>query len=1000
MDSAPIGGPVAARKVVTALFCDVAGSTALGELLDAEVLQSVLSRYFGLAAAVIERHGGTVEKFIGDAVMAVFGVPLLHEDDAVRACRAAHELLAELPRLNDELERDFATRLELRVGVNSGEVAAVAGQLLATGDAVNVAARLEQAAEPGQILIGAATLALAGEAVVVEPLAPLELKGKSRLVQAYRLIAVDPGRPRAALHLDVPMVGRANERERLDEAFRDAVARQACRLVTVLGTAGVGKSRLTNEFLTGIDARVVTGRCLSYGEGITYLPVVEVVKQLADVGELLTIQTPQVAAALGAVMGEGSAVTPGEIAWAARRLFEEAAAERPLVVVFDDIHWGEPTFLDLIEHVVHLSHGASILVLCLARPELLEHRPAWGGDSPGATTLRLQALDLVETGELIDRLIDPGELDPELVSRIRAASAGNPLFVQEMVAMAHDSDGAEVVVPPTIKALLAARIDQLDPLERGVLEHGAVEGELFHRGAVEALAASPEPVLPELMALVRRELVHPDRPTLPAEDAYRFRHLLIRDAAYDALPKAARADLHERFADWLEERGTELIERDEIVAYHLEQAYRYRAELGLLDTSSAAIAVRAAALLIRSGHAVRQRGDYHAASQLLTRAVALEPADRPALLAELGEVFFELGEFLQARAVLDEALTTGDTRAVAMAAIWRAIVAGHSGERGATLEQIIERCHEARAVLKGEGDESRLGTVLAIEGQHQYFIGRMHEATGLLEQAFALARRSNDLHRSRRCLIVMLSAMARGPTPVSEVEALIERIEREAWPEVVPSTVMRLRRYRALMHAFSGRIDEARNDYVEARQLAAELGVPFVEGSMGTSLGHSELINGHPDRAESELRSEYDRLGEYGETGYRSSVAALLAAAILAQGRNEEAADMAEAALVLSEPDDVDPQVRARTVLAHVLVGRGALSDAHRLACEAADLASTTDFVVLRGEALLALAEVSGSIGDRIGMGDALRDALDLFARKENLVQAEQTRALLKDLEA
>ena len=503
----------------------------------------------------------------------------------------------------------------------------------------------------------------------------------------------------------------------------------------------------------------------------------------------------------------------------------------------------------------------------------------------------------------------------------------------------------------------------------------------------------------QLVALVRRELVRPDRPTLPAEDAYRFRHLLIRDAAYDALPKAARADLHERFADWLEERGTELIERDEIVAYHLEQAYHYRTELGLLAAASEALAVRAAALLIRAGHAVRQRGDYHAASQLLTRAVALKPADRPALLAELGEVFFELGEFLQARAVLDEALTTGDKRAVAVAAIWRAIVAGHSGERGATLKQIIERCQEARAVLESVGDESRLATVLAIEGQHQYFIGRMHEATALLEQAFALARRSNDLHRSRRCLIVMLSAMARGPTPVSEVEALIERIEREAWPELVPSTVMRLRRYRALMHAFSGRIDEARNDYAEAKQLAAELGVPFVEGSMGTSLGHSELINGRPDRAESELRSEYDRLGEYGETGYRSSVAALLAAAILAQGRNEEAAEMAEAGLALSEPDDVDPQVRARTVLAQVLVGRGALSDAHRLACEAAELASTTDFVVLRGEALLALAEVSRSIGDRVGMVDAFRDALDLFERKENVVQAGQTRALLKDVE-
>src|SRR5262249_10782578 len=227
-------------------------------------------RYFEWAAGVIERHGGTVEKFIGDAVMAVFGVPLLHEDDAVRACRAGQELLSELPLLNDQLERDFGTRLELRIGVNSGEVAAVADQLLATGDAVNVAARLEQATKPGQILIGPVTLALAPHAVTVEPVEPLALKGKSQPLQAYPLVAVAPCRAGIPSSLDVPMVGRADEKEGLEDAFRNVVARRACRLVTVLGTAGVGKSRLAAEFLTGIEARVVTGRCLSYGEGITY----------------------------------------------------------------------------------------------------------------------------------------------------------------------------------------------------------------------------------------------------------------------------------------------------------------------------------------------------------------------------------------------------------------------------------------------------------------------------------------------------------------------------------------------------------------------------------------------------------------------------------------------------------------------------------------------------------------------------------------------------------
>ena len=342
--------------------------------------------------------------------------------------------------------------------------------------------------------------------------------------------------------------------------------------MTVVGDAGVGKSRLVAEALAAVEARVVRGRCLPYGEGITYWPVVEVVKQL----EVLP-SDPVAAAAIRSLLGESDVGTSGdEIAWAFRKLLEEQA---PLVVVFDDIQWGEETFLDLVESTALLSAGAPLLLLCMARPELVERRPGWPG------TLRLEPLPAEQADALIGDAVSG-----ELRERIARAAGGNPLFISEMLAMA--AGNGEVEVPPTLKALLAARLDQLDEAERKVLERGSVEGEIFHRGAVQALAPEETQVTTRLAALVRRQLVRPDRAQLAGDDGYRFRHLLIRDAAYDALPKAVRADLHARFADWLDEHGQALVERDEIVGYHLEQAARYQAELGQPDP---ALAERAAA---------------------------------------------------------------------------------------------------------------------------------------------------------------------------------------------------------------------------------------------------------------------------------------------------------------------------------------------------------------------------------------------------------------------
>ncbi|HEX9634516.1 MAG TPA: adenylate/guanylate cyclase domain-containing protein, partial [Candidatus Limnocylindria bacterium] len=551
------------RRTVTVLFCDLAGSTALGETLDPERLRALLARYFERMQMIVERHGGSVEKFIGDAVMAVFGVPVLHEDDALRAVRAAVEMRDALPEFG----------LQGRIGVMTGEVVTGTQERLATGDAVNVAARLEQVAQPGEVLIGQPTLVLVRDAAEVEPVEPLGLKGKAGPVPAYRLLRVHATSERRPV---ARFVGRERELALVREAWKRVQAEQRCELVTIIGDAGVGKSRLVAEALAWVEARTVRGRCLPYGEGITYWPVVEVLKQL-------DVLPPDQAAALAirSLFGESQAATSAEeIAWAFRKTLEHAAEERPLVVVFDDIQWGEETFRDLIEHVALLSSGAAILLLCIARPELTERRPAW------PVTLRLEPLGDEEVEELMAERIPP-----HLRARVARAAGGNPLFIEEMLAMADEADGT-VLVPPTLRALLAARLDQLEPGERSVLERGAIEGEIFHRGAVQALGPEETQVTPRLAALVRKELIRPHRPQLAGEDGFRFRHLLIRDATYEALPKAVRAELHQRFAIWLEAHGTELVELDEILGHHLEQACRYRAELGLPDDGILAAAAR------------------------------------------------------------------------------------------------------------------------------------------------------------------------------------------------------------------------------------------------------------------------------------------------------------------------------------------------------------------------------------------------------------------------
>jgi class 3 adenylate cyclase len=955
------------RKVVTVLFCDVVGSTALGESTDPEALRALLARYFERMKEIVERHGGTVEKFIGDAVMAVFGVPVVHEDDALRALRTAVEMREAFPALG----------IDGRIGITTGEVVTGTEERLATGDAVNVAARLEQAAQPGEILIGEPTLALVRAAVEVESLEALELKGKAEPVPAFRLLSVHEA---PARRHEVRFVGRERELALIQEAWERALAQRRCEPVTIIGEGGVGKSRLVAEALASVDARVVQGRCLPYGEGITYWPVVEVIKQLDALPS-----DPAAATAIRSLLGESEAgAAAEEIAWAFRRLLEERA---PLVIVFDDIQWGEETFLDLVEHVALLSSGSPLLLLCMARPDLVERRATW------SATLRLEPLPDDQVDELIGTRVAP-----ELRERIAHASGGNPLFISEILVMAAHADGA-LAVPPTLQALLAARLDQLEPAERRVLERGAVEGEVFHRGAVQALGPEESQVTPRLAALVRKELIRPDKAHVAGEDGFRFRHLLIRDAAYQGLPKSARADLHARFAAWLEERGRELLELDELVGYHLEQTYLYRRELGLDDESTREHGRSAAARLASAGRRALARSDIPAQANLLGRAVALlSPEDVPAeMLSELGTALTEVGELGRARTALVEAITaaraSGDRRVELLAQLQR-IYVDTSSDPSFSLAQAQKENREALAALEEVGDDASRARGWLLAGLYDFWEGRAADAEPAFERAFGHARRARDERKVADALWWLCGTLMFGPTPAAEGEQrclqLVERAGGDPKLQVFSDAA------RASLVAMQGRFDEARALRDRAKAFFEELGLKHHLAATH-QFGHVELLANAPESAEAEFRAMYLMSKQMGETGYLSTTASYLAQAVYAQGRYDEAFQLSVEAEQAAASDDVSAQSGWRSIRAKTLARRGDFAAAESLARTAEALIQPTDHLNSVADAMEDLAEVLTLAGRLDDACAALIRALALYERKGNLVMAERTRARLAE---
>ncbi len=1016
----------AGRKTVSVVFSDLAGSTAMQDALDPESVRRIMARYYEVMRAVVGRHNGYIEKFIGDAVVAVFGKPVVREDDAVRAVRCALAMVAELEVLNDELEQAWGVRLKMRTGVNTGELVVSSDGIL-VGDTMNTAARLEQAAPAGEVLIGEATWRLVRQELAVEPIAALELKGKSWPVRAWRVVS-GADRPAGDPAGEAPLVGRGEELDRLRGVLEQVIAARGCRLVTVVGSPGLGKSRLASEFARDVAgrARVVYGHCEPSGEGSTFLPVAEIIRELAGIKEA---DDPELALdklrALGsqddpdrerlvertaALLGIGEMASAQETFWALRRGLEVLGRERPLVIVLDDLHWAQPMLLDLVEHLVEWISDAPVLLIALARPELREVREVLTAAGRRASdVIELLPLGPGESRTLVDGLLGSADLPSELLERILQPTEGNPLFLGELIRMLID-DGAlvrggegwslaagtdTVEVPPTIQALLAARIERLRAEERAVVERAAVIGKQFYRGAVaELLTPSARPAIDgHLESLRRKEMVEPEGVYWIDEPVYRFHHVLIRDAAYRLLLKEARAVLHERFADWLQEKAGELVgEYEEVIAFHLEQAHSYRRELGPLDDAGRALGARAAARLHSAGRRALSREDLAAAANLLTRALATEGGTEQAILWDLAEVELSTGDAPRASDVVTRyaATASGEARAVVL----EAQLANLRGDDEP--EATADAVRAAAVALRELGDGHGEAKAWHVAAQTDARLGRVGQVETALDQALTAARAVDDRRRTTAVLAAAPRAALWGPSTVVRASGRcldVVRILRMT-PGNRHVEVIALR-CQAVLEAMRGRVDAAREILAGARATLEELGLSLELYETQVHAGIVELLAGEPAAVE-QMQAALQGFESLGADAAAALAAALLAHALVAR-REQGDAEAALAHVAFAERHgggDLRAAIIAASAQGEALAQTGEIVAAVASARRAVELVEPTDALADKADALMALARVLLASGDRDGARDAAQAAHDAYEAKGHTVGIERAAAL------
>jgi class 3 adenylate cyclase/tetratricopeptide (TPR) repeat protein len=1053
MCGTPVSAPGTARearKNVAILFMDLVGSTALAESLDPEPLSQIMDRYFSVAATAIVAHGGAVEKFIGDAVMAVFGATVSHEDDALRAVKAAMEAIEQVKELSAGLITSYKVTLEVRCGVCSGEVIAITnpgGAFRVIGDPVNTAARLQTAAEPGQVLVDATTASMIRASAAIEPVPPLRLKGKSQPVPAWRVTGTEPVTDPAGAQVSAPLIGREDELAELKSAFRRVTKRSQLCLVTLLGVPGIGKSRLVRDFVASFgqaEVTVLTGRCSAYGQGITYRPLAEMLEtsgwaKLARTMAAAGADAARAAKSLASIMSAGvpaEAETAGieEISWSVRYLLAQLGKKKPVIMIWEDLHWAESTLLDMIDDLVSWLTDVPVLIICVARLELLDTRPSWAGGKPSVVTMEVGPLSRAESVQLVAEIALREEVSAHqaeaLCERVAAECEGNPLFAELMLDVfaetargagpARDAEparhaelareaeaAAKAKLPPTITALLTARLDQLPDDERELLEVASAIGRDFSWQALNAFVTAGDDaghlsranLADVLDRLVKRRVIARSK-----AGGYRFVQVLMRDMAYQLSPKTKRERWHLLLAGQLAAHGDGLD-----LVYHVEAAHLLQRELRPGDSQLPELASQAAEILITEGTAALHRRDLPSAVALLERGrhlLAARDERQVPLMLYISDCWVEMSDAPRAIGAVKALTGFADQQAIIQiqrGIIGRRLKLGGVEETAALARQLadeLQRNSENMEKLDDRGT-GRSGAV-ALDRvwcrlhQLRAYLHLAAESSAKAEQEFRLAleraRSLADSYETDRLLVAICELAQWTPTPVgTSLKLCAEMSERFAANRILLLPVLLTK---ARLEAISGDLAAAKEAVMAASQYTADLHIDIAEAVTIAVGGLVDSLAGDHRSAEASYRHSQALLIQMGRTGDAIAYEAYAAREVFEQG-NLPGARQAADRLASTSAMDLRSRVIVNALKARIASAMGLPGEAMPLAGESTRLSDQTDDLCLQGDSYLDLAIVASAAGHRVTAAEAATAALDRYQAKGASLLAARARRLI-----